>query len=122
MSDNIEIIIEPPEDVDQSVEPIPETSVVIEPPLPEVVVQVEEFEQIAVEREIPADISVEIEPPLPDIRVEISDVGLPGRDGEDGEGADYADTLMIAHVHSETPHPVYDDGPSLLLIYENAKV
>jgi hypothetical protein len=26
------------------------------------------------------------------------------------------------HVNSETPHPVYDDGPSLALLYENAKV
>lgn len=26
------------------------------------------------------------------------------------------------HVDSLTPHPVYDDGPSLLLLYENAKV
>lgn len=27
-----------------------------------------------------------------------------------------------AHVNSLTPHPVYDDGPSLELLYENAKV
>jgi len=26
------------------------------------------------------------------------------------------------HVVSLTPHPVYDDGPSLFLLYENAKV
>jgi hypothetical protein len=26
------------------------------------------------------------------------------------------------HVDSPLPHPVYDDGPSLLLLYENAKV
>jgi hypothetical protein len=26
------------------------------------------------------------------------------------------------HVASSSPHPVYDDGPSLLLLYENAKV
>lgn len=26
------------------------------------------------------------------------------------------------HVNSPTPHPVYDDGPSLFLLYENAKV
>lgn len=29
---------------------------------------------------------------------------------------------LAAHIDSETPHPVYDDGPSLLLLYENAKV
>lgn len=26
------------------------------------------------------------------------------------------------HVLSDTPHPVYDDGPSLTLLYQNAKV
>lgn len=26
------------------------------------------------------------------------------------------------HVADETPHPVYDDGPSLDLLYQNAKV
>jgi len=26
------------------------------------------------------------------------------------------------HINSPTPHPVYDDGPSLSLLYENAKV
>ncbi len=29
---------------------------------------------------------------------------------------------LAAHVQSETPHPVYDDGPSLSLLYENLKV
>jgi hypothetical protein len=27
-----------------------------------------------------------------------------------------------AHINSPLPHPVYDDGPDLTLIYENAKV
>lgn len=36
-------------------------------------------------------------------------------------GADTAD-LMENHINSDLPHPVYDDGPSLALIYENAKV
>jgi hypothetical protein len=30
--------------------------------------------------------------------------------------------LLQAHVDSLLPHPVYDDGPSFVLIYENAKV
>jgi hypothetical protein len=30
--------------------------------------------------------------------------------------------VLAAHVNSLTPHPVYDDGPSLVLLYENAKV
>lgn len=29
---------------------------------------------------------------------------------------------LAQHINSETPHPVYDDGPSLLVAYENAKV
>lgn len=26
------------------------------------------------------------------------------------------------HINSLNPHPVYDDGPSFLLLYQNAKV
>jgi Major tropism determinant N-terminal domain len=32
------------------------------------------------------------------------------------------DSVMASHVNDETPHPVYDDGPSLVLLYQNAKV
>ena len=31
-------------------------------------------------------------------------------------------TEMIDHIDSETPHPVYDEGPDLILLYENVKV
>jgi hypothetical protein len=39
-------------------------------------------------------------------------------------GADIpVDQASLAdHINSPTPHPVYDDGPSLALLYENAKV
>ena len=33
-----------------------------------------------------------------------------------------SDVELDAHINSETPHPVYDDGPSLLELYQNAKV
>lgn len=33
-----------------------------------------------------------------------------------------SDAAVFEHINSETPHPVYDDGPSLLLLYQNAKV
>ena len=33
-----------------------------------------------------------------------------------------AQALITAHINSLTPHSVYDDGPSLLLLYQNAKV
>jgi hypothetical protein len=41
-----------------------------------------------------------------------------------GEGTDDATAmqLILNHISSATPHSVYDDGPSLVLIYENAKV
>lgn len=29
---------------------------------------------------------------------------------------------LAEHVASALPHPIYDDGPSLALLYENAKV
>lgn len=31
-------------------------------------------------------------------------------------------TNLNEHIVSEAPHPVYDDGPSLDLLYQNAKV
>lgn len=32
------------------------------------------------------------------------------------------DEALLAHINDTTPHPVYDDGPSLVLLYQNAKV
>lgn len=29
---------------------------------------------------------------------------------------------LADHINAALPHPVYDDGPSLALLYENAKV
>ena len=29
---------------------------------------------------------------------------------------------LSAHINDPEPHPIYDDGPSLALLYENAKV
>jgi len=33
-----------------------------------------------------------------------------------------APNSLADHVNSQTPHPVYDNGPSLALLYSNAKV
>lgn len=33
-----------------------------------------------------------------------------------------AQAALTAHINSETPHAAYDDGPDLVLLYENAKV
>lgn len=29
---------------------------------------------------------------------------------------------LLDHINAAEPHPVYDDGPSLALLYQNAKV
>jgi hypothetical protein len=29
---------------------------------------------------------------------------------------------LLEHINSETPHPAYDEGPSLVLLYNNKKV
>lgn len=35
---------------------------------------------------------------------------------------EYVTTQINIHANAQAPHPVYDDGPSLLLLYLNAKV
>jgi hypothetical protein len=42
--------------------------------------------------------------------------------GPKGDPGDDTTELLLEHINAETPHPVYDDGPSLALLYENAKV
>jgi hypothetical protein len=41
-------------------------------------------------------------------------------DGDEDDATAMA--LITAHLSDTTPHSVYDDGPSLALLYENAKV
>ena len=63
----------------------------------------------------PPEIIVIIEDPLPPVLVTVSEVGLVGPPGDiSGD--------LAEHVDSPLPHPVYDDGPSLELLYQNAKV
>lgn len=40
------------------------------------------------------------------------------------QGGDPGDNGLLEHINDETPHPAYDNdnGPSLVLLYENAKV
>ncbi len=33
-----------------------------------------------------------------------------------------SDLALFEHIESLTPHPIYDSGPSLELLYQNAKV
>jgi hypothetical protein len=44
----------------------------------------------------------------------------PGDGGSGSGDITYQD--LLDHIESLTPHPVYDDGPSLELLYQNAKV
>lgn len=40
--------------------------------------------------------------------------------GGDTDGVTFQD--LDNHIDSDLPHPIYDDGPSLALLYTNAKV
>lgn len=50
-----------------------------------------------------------------DLQYFSTDGATPGQEGS-------SDLAVLAHINDETPHPVYDDGPSLMLLYQNAKV
>lgn len=57
----------------------------------------------------------------------ISNMGPPGPKGNVGDVGPQGpqgpmDPGLPDHIASLLPHPVYDDGPSLTLLYENAKV
>lgn len=39
-----------------------------------------------------------------------------------GSGGEAPPADLAAHISDPTPHPVYDDGPSFVLRYQNAKV
>lgn len=39
-----------------------------------------------------------------------------------GGSGEFSDPELLAHINSSTPHPVYDEGPSLVNKYRNAKV
>lgn len=77
------------------------------------------------------EVVVEVSDLIPQVRVVSSEVGLAGPIGPAGpagpagpqgqDGLSTADSIT-GHIYDELPHPVYDDGASFLLIYENAKV
>lgn len=91
--------------------------------------------EVVVEAPLP-DVDVHVEPPLPDVTVVVSEVGLNGGRGLEGPAgppgppgdssevnvAGQIDSAIFTHVEDPTPHPAYDDGPSLMLLYQNAKV
>lgn len=71
-------------------------------------------------------VEVVVEPPLPEIEVIVSEVGLVGPRGIDGtngiDAVEAVEAAVTAHISSTSPHPIYDDGPSFILLYQNAKV
>jgi hypothetical protein len=63
---------------------------------------------------------------LPYLVVSTGPQGLDGPQGPVGPmGADVPEetvnTAITIHVNDNAPHPVYDEGPSLALLYNNAK-
>lgn len=72
---------------------------------------------------------VDEEPPEVDMEVTVLETGLVGPRGPEGpegpigpSGLAGTTIALQGHVDSPLPHPVYDDGPSFLLLYQNAKV
>lgn len=58
-------------------------------------------------------------------KIKYGDGNTPWRDlpySSGGAGIPVDQGSLAEHINSLTPHPVYDDGPSLTLLYENAKV
>lgn len=53
-----------------------------------------------------------------------SDMGPPGPKGDTGPQGPPGESVLdlTEHIAAELPHPVYDDGASFILLYENAKV
>lgn len=45
-----------------------------------------------------------------------------GRVNEISVGQESSEPLLLAHLADETPHPVYDDIPSLVLVFENGLI
>lgn len=80
-----------------------EINIVVE--LDDVLVTVDD--PITVETEIEMDVDLKV--------VVAGNMGPPGPKGD-------PDTSLSDHIISESPHPVYDDGPSLDILYQNAKV
>lgn len=85
-------------------------------------------EVVVVVESHPVEMHVDVEPP-PVIQVSSSQTGLrgpagpPGPEGPPGiSSTDASAEALQEHVDSPTPHPAYDDAPSFVLLYQNAKV
>jgi hypothetical protein len=73
---------------------------------------------IVVAPDAPAVVEV-VTPPAAPLVVEVN-AAIPGPPGPPGSGNDGG--LLATHIADETPHPAYDDLPSLKLLFENGLV
>lgn len=87
------------------------------PTSPDRVVVIQTTPEIRVRAESPQIVVIGASDPARVVVLAASTVAGP----QGPAGVDTAN-LMLEHVNAAEPHPVYDDGPSLSLIYENAKV
>lgn len=87
------------------------------PTSPDSTVVIQATPEIRVRVDAPQVISVGSQDPAQVVILAASMVA-----GPQGPAGPDTGAALLEHINSETPHPVYDDGPSLALIYENAKV
>lgn len=59
---------------------------------------------------------------IPDVDAPPSTVGLLERQSSGRVAPVTRDEVLAPHVNSPTPHPAYDDQPSLRLLFENGLV
>jgi hypothetical protein len=73
----------------------------------------------------PGEPGVELHPGHP-VKLKFGDGVTPWRElpysPEGGADIPVDQASLADHINAAEPHPVYDNGPSLYLLYENAKV
>lgn len=73
----------------------------------------------------PGEPGLELHPGQP-AKLKIGDGETPWRElpysSTGGSDLPVDQASLAEHINAAEPHPVYDDGPSLFLLYENAKV
>lgn len=75
----------------------------------------------------PLDIHLEVIDGADVVITLLDNIGPPGASGEPGPPGPAGppgpmDPGLPDHIIAEIPHPIYDDGTSFLLLYENKKV
>lgn len=86
----------------------------------EVVIEPEPVIELVVDAAPATDLVVEV--PAQASLIIVKEQGPQGPPGGGGGSGDISMADLEAHIDADEPHPIYDDGPSLELLYENAKV